>query len=255
MENNSNLNSSRDNGSDEYNVVIQETFNNTDYSTSDEYLSQPLRFLPNNGSYKSLECSNASEDTVIGPDCSFHSCKDIDPSKINIPIVGYEIMEERARFTVYKLKIENKGSGECWYVFRRYTDFVRLCNKLKSIKSDITKYLPPKKWLGNNFDPIFLEERISGLQTFVNAILRETDLLFRNETQDFFCLNEPPDYLEANEESKAMLEALEETVGVLKQQLLEKNKLINSLQTSLHIKMIENENLKKHFHNFGYEIL
>lgn len=105
---------------------------------------------------------------------------------------------------VYKLRIENKATGDCWYVFRRYTDFVRLCNRLKNSHPQIVKHLPRKRWLKNNFDPVFLEERVNGLQTLVNAILNETELINNPEIQDFFCLNEPPIYSETNEESRVI---------------------------------------------------
>jgi sorting nexin-16 len=62
--------------------------------------------------------------------------------------------------------------------------------------------------LKNNFDPIFLEERVSGLQTFVNAILAEPSLITSQEIQDFFCLNEPPIYSESNEESRVSVRCI-----------------------------------------------
>lgn len=154
-------------------------------------------------------------------------------------------MEERARFTVYKLRVENKSSGDCWYVFRRYTDFVRLCNRLKHAYPKVVQHLPRKRYLGNNFDPTFLEERASGLQTLVNNILMEPKLIALQLIQEFFCLNEPPVYSETNEESRAMFEALEDTIYQLKQQLREKETAIDNLQDSLHSKQVENENLKK----------
>lgn len=42
-----------------------------------------------------------------------------------------------------------------------------------------------------------------------------------------------------------MFEALEETITDLKQQLREKEMLIDSLQDTVHTKTVENENLKK----------
>lgn len=42
-----------------------------------------------------------------------------------------------------------------------------------------------------------------------------------------------------------MFEALEETITELKQQLREKEELIDSLQDTVHMKSVENENLKK----------
>jgi len=82
--------------------------------------------------------------------------RDLEPNgigeDITIPIVGYETMEERAKFTVrdprvflhpwivmkfntvffqvFKLKIENEKVGDTWLVFRRYTDFMRLHAKV-----------------------------------------------------------------------------------------------------------------------------
>lgn len=98
--------------------------------------------------------------------------------------------------------MENKTSGDCWYVFRRYTDFVRLCSKLKHSYPTLSLLMPRKKWFGNNFDPTFLEERIQGLQAFVNAIISIPDLIRLQHIQDFFCLNEPPAYSDTTEESR-----------------------------------------------------
>ncbi|XP_070164190.1 sorting nexin-16 isoform X3 [Polyergus mexicanus] len=126
---------------------------------------------------------------------------------LRIPIVGYEIMEERARFTVYKLRVELKN-GDCWFVFRRYTDFVRLLAQLKRQKVPIAHLsLPRKKWLGDNFAPSFLEERICGLQAFVNGILSSPILIGV---------------------SCAIFEALEDTIYNLRQQLREHDAILAS---------------------------
>ncbi|KDR18303.1 sorting nexin-16 [Zootermopsis nevadensis] len=157
----------------------------------------------------------------------------LNTSRYNIPIIGYEIMEERARFTVYKLRIENSVTGDCWFVFRRYTDFVRLFSKLKTDFPSVKLTLPRKRWFGDNFDPNFLEDRIHGLQCFVNAILEHQDLYTAPSVQDFFCLNEPPAYAESVEESRAIFEALEETIYHLRSQLKEKDMELNRLRASL----------------------
>lgn len=103
---------------------------------------------------------------------------------------------------VYKLRVENKSSGDCWYVFRRYTDFVRLGKRLKHTYPTLAVLMPRKKYFGNNFDPRFLEERIRGLQTFVNAVISIPELVTSTQIQDFFCLNEPPAYSDTTEESR-----------------------------------------------------
>ncbi|XP_049819422.1 sorting nexin-16 isoform X2 [Aethina tumida] len=171
------------------------------------------------------------------------------PCSFRMPIVGYEIMEERPKFTVYKIKVENTETGGFWYVFRRYTDFVRLCNKIKRSHPDVVRYLPRKRWFKNNYDSLFLEERVNDLQTLVNAILNIPELLTSQDIQDFFCLNEAPVYSDTNDESRIVLEALEETINDLKQQIQEKDMALDALHDNLHSTVLENEHLKKIIRN------
>ncbi|KAJ8931215.1 hypothetical protein NQ314_015912 [Rhamnusium bicolor] len=190
-------------------------------SDSEDYLSESLwdrNFQSSTQSNNSITLAQIMTISDQNENVYGHN-RNVNCHNIQIPIVGYEIMEERARFTVYKLRIENKVT--------------------------VIRHLPKKRWLKNNFDPIFLEERGNGLQTLVNAILSTPDLVATQEIQDFFCLNEPPAFTEANEESRAIFETLEETISDLKQQLREKESLIESLQTNLHSSVIENDHLKK----------
>ena len=62
--------------------------------------------------------------------------------------------------------------------------------------------LPRKKWLGDNFAPNFLEERIRGLQAFVNGLLNNPDLVNLSCVREFFCLDEPPALSDTVEESR-----------------------------------------------------
>jgi sorting nexin-16 len=97
-------------------------------------------------------------------------------------------------------------NGDCWFVFRRYTDFVRLLAQLKRQKVPIAHLsLPRKKWLGDNFAPSFLEERIHGLQTFVNGILSSPVLITLTCVREFFCLDEPPMLSDTAEESRVSI--------------------------------------------------
>lgn len=106
---------------------------------------------------------------------------------------------------VYKLRVELKN-GDCWFVFRRYTDFVRLLAQLRRQKIPIAHLsLPRKKWFGDNFAPSFLEERIHGLQTFVNGILSSPVLIGVSYVREFFCLDEPPILSDTAEESRVSL--------------------------------------------------
>ncbi|XP_053676965.1 uncharacterized protein LOC128727123 [Anopheles nili] len=154
-------------------------------------------------------------------------------SAVRIPIVGYEVMEERARFTIFKLRIENSISHTCWLVLRRYTDFVRLNNKLKTVFPHCNLVLPRKKWFGDNFSTGFIDNRIQGLQVFINTILGDDVMRTCQAVRDFFCLDEPPSYSESMEESRVIFEAQEETISQLKQQLQAKEEMMQALQTKL----------------------
>lgn len=152
---------------------------------------------------------------------------------VRIPIIGYEVMEERARFTIFKLRIENSISHTCWLVLRRYTDFVRLHNRLRIQFPHCQLVLPRKKWFGDNFSSGFIDNRIQGLQTFINTIMEDDGMRTTPAVREFFCLDEPPAYSESMEESRIIFEAQEETISHLKQQLQTKDELVAALQAKL----------------------
>uniref|UniRef100_A0A8C1VIL9 Sorting nexin 16 n=1 Tax=Cyprinus carpio TaxID=7962 RepID=A0A8C1VIL9_CYPCA len=62
-----------------------------------------------------------------------------DERPITPTVLGYEVMEERAKFTVYKVLVR-KTVDESWVVFRRYTDFSRLNDKVS--ERDVSECLP-----------------------------------------------------------------------------------------------------------------
>ncbi|CAG9799459.1 unnamed protein product [Chironomus riparius] len=152
-----------------------------------------------------------------------------DSNSIKIPIVGYEVMEERSRFTIFKLRIENYEKNSFWLVLRRFTDFTRLHTKLKQLFPSTNLVLPKKKWFGNNFSSGFLDTRIAGLQTFINTILGNPEMKKCPVVREFFCLDEPPLFSESMEDCKAIFEAQEETIAYLKMQLKAKDEIITNL--------------------------
>ena len=166
-----------------------------------------------------------------------------DQEQIKVPIVGYEVMEERSRFTIFKLRIENYEKNNFWLVLRRFTDFTRLHTKLRSLYPNVNLVLPKKKWFGNNFSSGFLDTRIAGLQTFINTILGNTEMRSNIVVREFFCLDDPPMYSESMEECKAIFEAQEETIAHMKMQLRVKDDLISSLSQELNITQQQNEYL------------
>lgn len=166
-----------------------------------------------------------------------------DQNKIKIPIIGYEVMEERSRFTIFKLRIENYEKNNFWLVMRRFTDFTRLHTKLKTLFPNVELFLPKKKWFGNNFSSGFLDTRIAGLQTFINTILGNAEMKKNPVVREFFCLDDPPLYSESMDECRAIFEAQEETIAHMKMQLKAKDEIIGNLSSEVHIQKQQNEYL------------
>ncbi|XP_054451700.1 sorting nexin-16 [Pteronotus mesoamericanus] len=159
-------------------------------------------------------------------------------------ILGYEVMEERAKFTVYKILVK-KNPEESWVVFRRYTDFSRLNDKLKEMFPGFRLALPPKRWFKDNYNADFLEDRQLGLQAFLQNLVAHKDIAHCLAVREFLCLDDPPGPFDSLEESRAFCETLEETNYRFQKELLEKQKEVESLkkllsEKQLHIEMLEN---------------
>jgi hypothetical protein len=54
--------------------------------------------------------------------------------------------------------------------------------------------LPPKRWIGNNYDPVFIGHRIEAFNTFLKQILETslTEIRYSSLVRDFLCLDSPP---------------------------------------------------------------
>ncbi|XP_070709350.1 sorting nexin-16 isoform X2 [Pempheris klunzingeri] len=147
-------------------------------------------------------------------------------------VLGYEVMEERAKFTVFKVLVR-KTPDESWVVFRRYTDFSRLNDKLKEMFPGFRLSLPPKRWFKDNYDSDFLEDRQLGLQAFLQNLVAHKDIANCLAVREFLCLDDPPGPFDSLEESRAFCETLEESNYRLQKELLEKQKEIASLKRRL----------------------
>lgn len=147
-------------------------------------------------------------------------------------VLGYEVMEERAKFTVFKVLVR-KTPDESWVVFRRYTDFSRLNDKLKEMFPGFRLSLPPKRWFKDNYDSDFLEDRQLGLQAFLQNVVAHKDIANCLAVREFLCLDDPPGPFDSLEESRAFCETLEESNYRLQKELLEKQKEIASLKKRL----------------------
>ncbi|CAL8311930.1 unnamed protein product [Merluccius merluccius] len=174
-----------------------------------------------------------------GPEASveYSSC----PRSVSDPVgarpitptlLGYEVMEERAKFTVYKVLVR-KSHDESWVVFRRYTDFSRLNDKLKEMFPGFRLSLPPKRWFKDNYDTDFLEERQLGLQAFLQNLVAHKDIANCLAVREFLCFDDPPGPFDSLEESRAFCETLEESNYRLQKEVQEQQKEIESLKRRL----------------------
>ncbi|XP_058384935.1 sorting nexin-16 isoform X3 [Diceros bicornis minor] len=84
-------------------------------------------------------------------------------------ILGYEVMEERAKFTVYKILVK-KAPEESWIVFRRYTDFSRLNDKAFCETLEETNYRFQKELLEKQKEVESLKKLLSEQQRHIDAL-------------------------------------------------------------------------------------
>ncbi|KAL1775641.1 sorting nexin-16 isoform X2 [Sigmodon hispidus] len=203
-----------------------------------------------NSSKGQLEDSNMGADSSIEYSIRPRDTDEQHPDSVNWEdrpstptILGYEVMEERAKFTVYKILVK-KTPEESWVVFRRYTDFSRLNDKLKEMFPGFRLALPPKRWFKDNYNADFLEDRQLGLQAFLQNLVAHKDIANCLAVREFLCLDDPPGPFDSLEESRAFCETLEETNYHLQRELLEKQKEVESLkkllgEQQLHIDALE----------------
>ncbi|XP_051252230.1 sorting nexin-16-like isoform X2 [Dicentrarchus labrax] len=185
-------------------------------------------------------------------------------------LLGFEILDERAKFTVYKILVTG-CQGDSWVIFRRYTDFSRLSDKstgsklldrcaglhslllpnivfspehihlnsaclhltLKELFPSFSLALPSKRWFKDNYDEAFLEERQIGLQTFLQNLTLHKDIISSEAVKHFLCLVDPPGPFDSLEESRAFCETLEETNHRLQRELLENQRDVDMLKKTL----------------------
>ncbi|KAK6492311.1 sorting nexin-16-like isoform X1 [Huso huso] len=178
-----------------------------------------------NGADSSIEYSNSP-----GEQTSESTSWEDRPSTPTV--LGYEVMEERAKFTVYKVLVR-KSPEESWVVFRRYTDFSRLNDKLKEMFPGFRLALPPKRWFKDNYNSDFLEDRQLGLQAFLQNLVAHKDIANCLHVHEFLCLDDPPGPFDSLEESRAFCETLEETNYRLQKELNEKQREIENLKTKM----------------------
>nr|GAT54926.1 syntaxin [Mycena chlorophos] len=102
-----------------------------------------------------------------------------------ITIPRYEERKEPSPHTVYEIRV--KANIRSWTIWRRYSEFDDLNNALKDALHEAPPaLLPPKHSLSifrSHSDPALLEERRTGLETYLRAILSAKDDKWRESYQ------------------------------------------------------------------------
>ncbi|XDV26867.1 hypothetical protein PO909_030494 [Leuciscus waleckii] len=150
---------------------------------------------------------------------------------LKVTLLGYKVMEEKTKFTVYKILVR-RAPDESWHIFRRYTDFSGLHDKLKEIFPAFNFVLPPKRWF-NNFNAEFLEERQLGLQDFLQHLVAQKYLRNSEAVREFLCLDDPPTSFGDIRERWAFCETLEGTNCCLQRDLMDDGRETESLRNVL----------------------
>ncbi|XP_076441285.1 uncharacterized protein LOC143280502 [Babylonia areolata] len=168
------------------------------------------------------------------------------PGDLQTPITGFETMEARSKFTVYKIQVQKTASEAglepaIWFIFRRYSDFLHLNERLKHLFPGFRLSLPPKRWFRDNFDSNFLEDRMLGLQAFLDNITGHKDICNSEPVRAFFCTDEPPGPHDSLEESRALCDTLEESMYSLRQEIQDKDAELSLLkeEVSLYKSQVE----------------
>ncbi|XP_032223541.2 sorting nexin-16 [Nematostella vectensis] len=158
-----------------------------------------------------------ADDNTNSEDSNNEHFESLSEQEIQAPIVGYEVVESRKRFTVFQIAV-NFADGRSWFVFRRYSEFARMDENLRKMFTESFPdcSLPPKRFLGDNFENCFIEMRKNALQEYLNCILSRDDISGSQPVVEFLCLDEPPGPYDSLEESRAFIDNLEESLSELR---------------------------------------
>jgi len=199
---------------------------------------------------RSIETNNKNNSNETNVNLNYDSMSsiatnncDVNESHYFVLIEGYEVLEQKSRFTIFRLRVEDLINDQKWLVFRRYTDFVRLNQSLTQLFPSYRFSIPSKKWFGSNFDPIFLEERQLGLQIFLNNIISLKEVTNSRPLRLFLCLDEHKNSnfeLETSHSSNSS----QESIHNLKSLLKSKDSEIKALKQQLNHLRLEIESQK-----------
>mmetsp|Transcript_13519 Transcript_13519/g.20312 ORF Transcript_13519/g.20312 Transcript_13519/m.20312 type:complete len:276 (-) Transcript_13519:175-1002(-) len=92
---------------------------------------------------------------------------------IKIRIISYEELEDHDGriYTVYNVHVDDKQTGNSWYLRKRYKHFSFLHSSLKDVYPEVEAYRFPNKSMFNTFSQHTKERRRSGFEEFLRLII------------------------------------------------------------------------------------
>ena len=112
--------------------------------------------------------------------------------KVTATIEGREIVRSPKKFAIYKIKVAQ--GDDTWYIFRRYSDFVLLKEKLQN--ADVLPpgffsrvELPGKRFIRDNLSVAFLDARQEELQRYLAQLMNREGITEAACIKQFFRLD------------------------------------------------------------------
>lgn len=87
------------------------------------------------------------------------------------------------RYTAYKVVVKRKGGDLTLY--KRYSEFLMMHEKLTKMFPKLDLKLPAKRRLGNNFDPTFIQERKKGLHVYLRQVVSKPEIVNSPPVREF----------------------------------------------------------------------
>ena len=115
------------------------------------------------------------------------------PTNPTATIVEREVVVSQGKFALYKIKVEQ--AGDTWHIYRRYSDFVLLKDRLQRSKCVAQGFfssvvLPNKRIVKDNFSVTFLDRRQGKLQKYLAELLGMEGITDATCIRQFFRLDD-----------------------------------------------------------------
>lgn len=199
-------------------------------------LVSPVTFKKEREKAEVLQNPEVQRENGHGLESSSEAFTNSTASTISMPridscIIGKETLEQRERFTLYKIEVNN--GSKTWIIYRRYADFVLLNKKLRKLYPQFRLHLPGKRFFKDNFNKDFIDKRQRGLEVFTNNLFCHRSLILSDPVQKFYRLNNPPQPFESLEACQDYCHSLERSLADLRQQFRDQTAEFNAVKIEL----------------------